>query len=123
MRKLVITLVVVGILVALFLAFSTQDFIYDMVSYAWAGLGASFGPAIVLSLHWKRTSGAGVVAGMLTGSITTVLWSEISIGGTPLNDYMTVRFVSFLLAALAVWGVSLMSRTRPEGSWSDTATT
>jgi len=116
-RKMVrisrITAFVVGVS-AFALAATSDKLIYDMVSYAWAGLGASFGPAIVLALHWKRTTGAGVIAGMLTGSVSTILWSEISIGGTPLNDVMTVRFVSFLLATLAVWLVSLATAPPPE---------
>lgn len=109
-RKMVrisrITALVVGV-AAFVLALTSQKLIYDMVSYAWAGLGASFGPAIVFSLYWRRTTGAGVIAGMLTGSIVTILWSEISINGTALNDVVTVRLVSFVLAALAVWLVSL----------------
>jgi len=101
-----ITALVVGVL-AFLLAITSRELIYNMVSYAWAGLGASFGPAIVFSLHWKRTTGAGVVAGMLTGSVSTVLWDNL-----PVGDHISVRFVSFLLATLAVWLVSLA--TSPE---------
>ncbi|MBN2490055.1 MAG: sodium/proline symporter [Planctomycetes bacterium] len=119
-RKMVrisrLTALAVGVS-AFLLARTSDRLIYDMVSYAWAGLGASFGPALVLSLYWRRTTGAGVVAGMLTGSITTVLWSEIAIGGTPLNDVMTVRFVSFVLAALAVWSVSRLSEKNAPGAF------
>ena len=96
-----ITALVVGIL-AFLLAITSRELIYNMVSYAWSGLGASFGPAIVFALHWKRTTGAGVVAGMLTGSLSTIAWDNL-----PVSEYISVRFVSFVLAALAVWLVSL----------------
>ena len=104
-----ITAFVVGVL-AFVLAWTSDQLIYDMVSYAWSGLGASFGPAILFALYWKRTTGAGVIAGMATGSLVTVLWSEIVVGGVALNDVISVRFVAFALAVLAVWLVSLATR-------------
>ena len=100
-----ITALVVGIL-AFLLAVTSTKLNYNVVSYAWSGLGASFGPGIVLSLHWKRTTGKGVLAGMLVGTISTVVWSSIP----ALEGLITVRFVSFLLAGLAVVLVSLADR-------------
>lgn len=86
---------------ALLLAYATReqpDFIYRVVSYAWAGLGASFGPALLAALHWRRTNGLGIVAGMVTGAVSTVLWQEIP----GLDDFLSVRLVSFVLATIAV---------------------
>ena len=54
-------------------------FVYDMVLYAWAGLGAAFGPPLLLSLHWRRTSQAGVLAGLVTGTMTVVAWYNIPV--------------------------------------------
>lgn len=48
--------------------------IFSLVLFAWSGLGAAFGPVVLCVLHWRRTTGAGVVAGMATGFGTTVLW-------------------------------------------------
>ena len=96
---------------ALALAWFTHEqanFIYKVVSYAWAGLGSAFGPALLASLYWKRTNGAGIVAGMVTGAVSTILWSEIP----GLNDFLSVRLVSFLLASLAVYVGTMVSYAR-----------
>ena len=76
-----------------------------MVSYAWSGLGASFGPPILLMLWWNKITWKGVLAGMLTGSLSTVVWSEISW----LDQLISVRFASFILALAAVVLVSLLT--------------
>lgn len=89
--------VVVGVC-GLLLALTTKDLIYKMVSYAWSGMGAAFGPALVLSLHWKRINAAGIIAGMLTGAIVTVIWTELP----ALNELISVRAVAFALAFAAV---------------------
>jgi sodium/proline symporter len=52
---------------------SVFSFVLD---YGWAGLGAGFGPALILSLFWKRTSGWGVVAGMVVGTTTAIIWKQ-----------------------------------------------
>jgi len=100
--------------IAFLLALPEDSVIYTMVSYAWSGLGASFGPAIVFSLYWKRTTGAAVIAGMLTGSISTIVWFYLKIGDVAVDDVISVRFVSFVLATLAVWLVSLATAPPPE---------
>lgn len=91
-------LVTVGIgLVAYVLALSSKNLIYDIVSLAWSGLGASFGPAILLALYWRRMNGAGIVAAMVTGAVSTAIWKWIP----GLDAAISVRFVSFVLAAAA----------------------
>ncbi|MEZ4387221.1 MAG: sodium/proline symporter [Candidatus Krumholzibacteriia bacterium] len=83
-----VTLTVGGL--AFLLAATSDDLIYDVVSLAWAGLGASFGPALLLSLHWRGMNGRGVFCGMVAGAVTTVVWQA-----TPgLNDLVVVRFAS-----------------------------
>ena len=93
----------IGIL-ALILAFTTKNVIYKIVTYAWAGLGSAFGPALLMTLYWKRVNSWGVVAGMLTGAVSTIIWTEISY----LNELISVRFVSFILAFAAVIIFSLL---------------
>ncbi len=97
---------IVTIVVGLFgftIAATSKELIFELVSYAWAGMGASFGPALLLLLKWKKTTKQGVLAGMLTGAITTIVWQNIDM----LNNFLNVRFTSFILAFFAVVVVSL----------------
>jgi solute:Na+ symporter, SSS family len=66
--------VVLSGLLALFLAYMAQDLVFWLVLFAWGGLGASFGPALILSLFWKGTTRQGIFAGMITGTLTTIGW-------------------------------------------------
>jgi solute:Na+ symporter, SSS family len=66
--------VILSGLLALFLAYLAQDLVFWLVLFAWAGLGASFGPALILSLFWKGTTRQGIFAGMITGTLTTLTW-------------------------------------------------
>jgi len=76
----------------------TGKTIFSVVSYAWSGLGASFGPALLLTLWWSKTSRRGVIAGILTGALSTLIWANVSI----LHNAVNERLVSFVLAFLAV---------------------
>ncbi|MBN2496922.1 MAG: sodium/proline symporter [Deltaproteobacteria bacterium] len=58
----------------LVLALTTSELIYTIVSYAWAGIGCSFAPAILLSFYWERFSSAGVVTALVAGIVTTIVW-------------------------------------------------
>ena len=108
-------LVTLAIGVAAFgLAVTSDDLIYDVVSLAWAGLGASFGPALLLALHWRRMNGRGVLWGMLAGSLTTVVWTSVP----GLDALISVRFVSWAVALLACW---LGARTVPHAPRGDAA--
>jgi sodium/proline symporter len=110
-RKLVRLSRVVTLLVGLAafaLAVTSDDLIYDVVSLAWSGLGASFGPALVLSLHWRRMNGVGVLAGMVTGAVTTAVW--LAIPG--LDTLVSVRFVSWVLAMIAAVSGAVWSQRR-----------
>jgi sodium/proline symporter len=99
-------LVTVGLgAIAFGLAINSQELILELVSYAWSGLASAFGPALILTLHWPKTTGRGVVLGMLTGAVTTIIWSNLA-----LNEVVSVRVVSFALAAAAVVLGSLSDR-------------
>ncbi len=63
--------------IACILALDPKDSIMGIVSNAWAGFGAAFGPAIILSLYWKRLTLKGTVAGIITGAATVLLWDNI----------------------------------------------
>ena len=87
---------------AVFLGFNPNSFILDMVSYAWAGFGAAFGPAILTSLFWKRTTRDGVIAGIIVGGVTVLVWKQFALFGL----YEIVP--GFLLSLLAIYGISLL---------------
>ena len=67
-------------IIAIFLAYDRDSSILSLVSNAWAGFGAAFGPVIVLSLYWKRMNRNGALAGILIGGITIVVWKQLSGG-------------------------------------------
>jgi len=97
-----------GVFAYLFAVISqlTGKTIFGVVSYAWAGLGSSFGPALILTLWWRKTTRKGVIAGILTGAISTIIWANISV----LQAAVTERLVSFVFAFFAVVIVSLMDK-------------
>jgi sodium/proline symporter len=82
------------------------DTIFGIVSFAWSGLGSSFGPAVILSLWWSKTTRKGIIAGLLTGSIVTIIWGS----STFLQSIVTERLTSFVFAFLAVVIVSKMTQ-------------
>lgn len=82
-RELVMVsrLAVVGVaLISLVIAMDRENRVLDLVSYAWAGFGAAFGPVILLSLFMRSMTAQGAIAGMLAGAITVVVWSNL-VGG------------------------------------------
>ena len=97
-------LVVVGLLSGV-LTVAFPDSILNLVAYAWGGMGATFGPVVVLSLYWRRFNAAGAVAGMLAGFATATLW-QFGLEGGPqgLFDIMpcTPGCIAGTIAAVAV---------------------
>ena len=82
--------------------------IFGIVSFAWSGLGSSFGPAIILSLWWSKTTRSGIIAGLLTGSIVTIIWGSSSF----LQSVVTERLISFVFAFISVVVVSFLSKKK-----------
>ncbi|MBT3519221.1 MAG: sodium/proline symporter [Candidatus Marinimicrobia bacterium] len=80
--------------------------IFGVVSYAWSGLGSAFGPALVMTLWWKKTTRQGVIAGLIVGFLTTVIWANIP----ELKAIVTERLSSFVFAFIAVYGVSIWTQ-------------
>ena len=72
-----ITLVVVAVL-GVVIAWNPDSSVFSIVSFAWAGFGAVFGPAILMSLFWKRTNKPGAIAGMISGALTVIIWDYIT---------------------------------------------
>jgi len=77
-----------------------------MVAYAWTGLGASFGPALLLALWWRRTTRTGALAGMLSGMTATVVWKN----SATLGALLDMKAAAVLISAAMVILVSLTTR-------------
>ena len=108
-RIITILLGIFAYLVAMYSEWSGKT-IFSIVSFAWSGLGSSFGPALLLALWWKGITRKGVIAGLFTGSIVTIVW-----GSNPyLQDIITERFISFALAFLAIIIVSKHTKANIE---------
>jgi sodium/proline symporter len=90
--------------VAIVLALTMSETVYGLVSYAWSGIGSSFGPALILLLFWKKLSRAGVFASLITGTLSTILWKEFFEEMTGVSE----RLTSFALALLMAWIFSLV---------------
>ncbi|WP_291526877.1 sodium/proline symporter [Bifidobacterium sp. UBA744] len=88
------------------IAYDRNSSIFQVVSYAWAGLGASFGPLMLCSLYWRRTNRPGAVAGMLVGTAIVVVWHNFV---KPLGGVFAIYELlpAFLLSLLAIVVVSL----------------
>ncbi|MBQ7918931.1 MAG: sodium/proline symporter PutP [Lachnospiraceae bacterium] len=71
-----ITLLVIA-LIAMFIAMDEDSVIFKVVSFAWAGFGATFGPLMLFSLFWKRINRAGAIAGMVSGAGMVFLWKLV----------------------------------------------
>ncbi len=84
----------------------TGKTIFSVVSYAWSGLGSAFGPALLLTLWWDKTTRKGVIAGILMGFFTTIIWSNIP----ELKALVTERLISFTFSLFAVILVSYFSK-------------
>jgi sodium/proline symporter len=97
---------VVGLaILAWILALDPESSVLGLVSYAWAGFGAAFGPAVILSLFWSRMNRQGCLAGILVGGITVVVWKQLS--GGMFDVYEIVP--GFILAAVSIIVVSLLT--------------
>lgn len=105
-----ITIVILGLLayaIAIMSEIQGKN-IFGVVSYAWSGLGSAFGPALVLTLWWKKTTRNGIIAGLLTGFFTTVIWANVDV----LQSAVTERLVSFVLAFIAVIVFSFLEKKK-----------
>ncbi|MBN8203769.1 sodium/proline symporter PutP [Bacillus sp. NTK034] len=98
---------VLGIaIIAIFLGYNPESKVLELVSYAWAGFGAAFGPVIILSLFWKRMTRNGALAGIIIGAVTVIVWAQLTGGLFDLYELAP----GFLFAGLAIIIVSLMDK-------------
>ncbi len=95
--------------IALFIARNPESSVFDLVAYAWAGFGAAFGPAILLSLYWRRMNWQGALAGILSGGIMVFFWRNF------IKSYINIYELlpAFIVSGIFVIVVSLLTK-KPE---------
>lgn len=107
-----ITLVVIA-LVGIIIAWKEDSVIFSLVSFAWAGFGATFGPIMLFSLFWKRTTRAGAVAGMISGGASVFIWKLV------LNKFLSASvpvfgiyelLPAFIISSIVIVVVSLLTK-------------
>lgn len=100
-------IIVVLVSIAFFFGIYKQEWVFWLGLFAWGGLGASFGPPLLLSLFWKRTSKIGVVAGFVSGTLTIIIWNQI--------PYLKSVMYELVPAFIFSTGFTiLISRLKPE---------
>lgn len=103
--------VVIISVIAVLLARNPDSSVFRIVSFAWAGFGAVFGPVVLFALYWRRTNKWGVLAGMLSGGIMIFFWKFVIrqiFAGTWLDIYELLP--AFLLASIMIILVSLVTK-------------
>ncbi len=94
---------IIGIVAILF-ALTENRVIFEFVLYAWAGLGAAFGPMFILGFLWKKSTSEGAIAGAVVGFLTVIIWRNV-----PALKAMVYELVPAFILALAVnWAVSMV---------------
>ena len=92
--------------IAFWLGLDPDSKVLSLVAWAWAGFGAAFGPAIILSLYWDRMTRNGALAGIVVGGLTVIVWPQLE--GELFALYELVP--GFVLSWLAIWVVSITAR-------------
>jgi sodium/proline symporter len=104
-----ITLAVITI-AAMIIAWNSDSTIFAITSFAWAGLGAAFGPLILFSLFWKRTTYPAAIAGMISGGVMVFFWKLVI---NPLGGVWKIYALlpAFILSSLVIVAVSLVTKS------------
>ncbi len=104
-----ITIIVVAVFSAI-VAFDPQSSIFEIVSHAWAGFGAAFGPLMLFSLFWRRTTLRGAIAGMVGGGVSSMLWPSLL---APLGGVFAIYELlpSFIISSLLIIVFSLTDKS------------
>ena len=112
-----VSVIIIAVIAAV-LALNPESSVFDIVSFAWAGFGAAFGPVVLFALFWKRTNKWGALAGMLTGGVMVFVWKYvIAKAGGVFAIYELLP--AFILACVAIVAVSLLTK-KPEKEIIDT---
>ena len=103
-----ITLLVITA-IAIVLALDEKSIIFSLVSFAWAGFGATFGPVMLFSLFWKRTTKEGAIAGMISGGVMVFVWNLVisKLGGV---FAIYELLPAFIISSIVIVVVSLLTK-------------
>jgi len=101
--------VMIMVIAALLLGKIASKYVFWLVLFAWGGLGASFGPTILLSLFWKKTTKPGIIAGLISGTTVVIVWNQIP----QLKNIIYELVPAFIVSTLLTIIISLM--TEPPG--------
>ena len=103
-----VTLIVIALIGSL-IALDENSVIFTIVSFAWAGFGATFGPLMLFSLFWKRTTRAGAIAGMLSGGAMVFIWNYLV---KPLGGMFGIYELlpAFIVSCIFIVVVSLITK-------------
>ena len=106
-----ITLLVIAA-IAMIIALDENSIIFRIVSFAWAGFGATFGPLMIFSLFWKRLNRAGAIAGMVTGGVMVFFWKLVL---NPLGGAWAIYELlpAFVASCIAIVIVTLLTEEPP----------
>ena len=103
--------VVLVAVVSILLASDPESSVLSLVSNAWAGFGAAFGPLVIFSLIWRGMNRNGAVAGMVIGALTVIFWiyGPFQVNGMALNSWLYAIVPGFLFSTIAIFAVSIMT--------------
>lgn len=108
-RIVILAIALIGIVIA----WDDKSVIFTIVSFAWAGFGATFGPLMIFSLFWKRTTRAGAIAGMISGAFMVFFWKFVL---KPMGGILGVYELlpAFIFSAIVIVVVSLLTTAPSE---------
>ena len=95
-------------IIAFFLSLNENSSIFGLVSYAWAGFGATFGPLVLLALFWRKATAKGAIAGIISGGITVVVWHNLHGGIFDVYEILP----GFLICLIFAIVVSLIDKNK-----------
>ena len=100
-------------LIGIVIAWDENSVIFTLVSFAWAGFGATFGPLMLFSLFWRRINQKGAIAGMITGGSMVFIWKLLL---KPLGGVFGIYELlpAFVLSSIAIVAVSLLTKEPDE---------
>lgn len=103
-----LTVIVIAV-IAIFIARNPNSSVFEIVSFAWAGFGAAFGPVVICALFWKRTNWQGALAGMIAGGVSVFVWKYLV---APLGGVFAIYELlpAFLVGLFVIIVVSLATK-------------
>ena len=98
-------------IVALIIAWNGSSTIYDLVNYAWSGIGSAFGPVVIVSLYGKHITRQGALAGLLVGGFTAAFWPYAATAILPLIPGFTAGMLAIYIVSYFTRGLAKSQHT------------